>query len=78
MWQQFHIHLGAEQTSNWDISSIVCHLVLRNPLDFGISTINNDTVAIEYHAKLCELTLPQDTELISLIIDEQDLAILRR
>jgi len=75
---RFYLHCEIEETGSPGIICIVCHQVLRHPLQHGTSSMGKHLLAKAHIAKLNELTESEVTELTSSTVDETDLAILKR
>jgi len=75
---RFHLHCGFEETGRPGIIYIVCHRVLRHPLEHGTSSMGIHLLAKAHIAQWNELTHSEVTELTSLTVDETALAILKR
>jgi len=75
---RFYLHCGIEETSSPGIICIVCHQVVRHPLEHATSSMGKHLLAKAHIAKLNELTESEVTELTSSTVDETALAILKR
>jgi len=74
----FYLHWGIEETGSPGIICMVCHQVLRHPSELGTSWMGKHTLAKAHIAKLNELTVSEVTKLTGSMVDETDLAILKR
>jgi hypothetical protein len=77
LWQ-FYLHCGIEETDSPGIICIVCHQVLRHPLEHVTSSKGTHLLAKAHIAKLIELTESEVTELTSSMVDETSWANLKR
>ena len=75
---RFYLHCGIDETGSPGIICIVCHQVLRQPSEYGTSSMGKHLLAKAHIAKLNELTESEVTELSSTTVDETALAILKR
>jgi len=75
---QFYLYCGIEETGSPGIICIVCHQVLRHPLEHGTSSMGKHLLAKAHIAKLNALTELEVTELTTSTVDETALAILKR
>jgi len=72
---RFYLHCGIEETGSPGIICIVCHQVLRQPSEHGISSMGNHLLAKAHIAKFKDLTESQVTELTNLTVDDTAVAI---
>ena len=75
---RFYLHCGIEGTGCPGIICIVCHQVLRHPLEHGTSSMGKHLLAKAHIAKLNKVTVSEVTELTSSTVDETALAMLKR
>jgi hypothetical protein len=74
---RFTFHCRFEETGIPGIICIVCHQVLCHPAEYGTSSMRKHWLAKAYIAKLNEITESEAIELISLMIHDAALAILK-
>jgi hypothetical protein len=75
---RFFLYCGTDETGSSGIKCVICHQVLRHPLEFGTSSLWKHCLAETNIAKLNEFTQSEVTALTSSKVDETALAILKR
>jgi len=73
-----YLHCWIEETGSPGIICIVCHQVLCYPSEHGTSSMGKQLPATAHIAKSNKWTETEVTELISSMVDETALAILKR
>jgi len=71
-------HCGIEDTGSAGLIFIICHQVLRHPLEHGTSSMGKHLLAKAHIAKLNKLTESEVTELTSSMVNKTALTILKR
>jgi hypothetical protein len=74
---RFYLHCGIEEPGSPGIICIVCHQVLRHPLEDRTSSMGKHLLPKALIAKLNKLPESEVTELTSSTVDETALAILK-
>jgi len=77
LWH-FHLHCGIEDSGSPGILCIICHQVLCQPSEHGLSSMGKHLLVEAHSAKLNESTESEVTELTSSTVEGTDLATLNR
>jgi len=73
---RYHVHCRHEEMGSLGIICIICHQVLRHPVEHGSSSTGKHLKAKAHIAMLNKLTVSEVTELTSSTVDERALPIM--